>query len=209
MTKMVSPRADTRIKMQQHSDDIEHNQERTKSELSALMAKCQLGDRLAFARLYQLTAAKLNGVAYRIIGNVDSANEILQEAFIQIWQNKAEYQAHKSEVFTWLSSIVRYRAYDRVRYENRRHQAATIELSEAEQQHLQQVTNSFQITEFPKSALHNCLSKLESNQRQSILMAYLYGHSREEIAAFNQSPVNTVKSWIRRGLARLQLCLSR
>jgi len=181
--------------------------------LTRLLGQCQLGDKRAFALLYQQVSGRLNGIAYRITRNVDSANEVLQEAFIQIWQNKDEYQSHKSEAFTWLAAIVRYRAYDRLRYDKRRQQQNQVEFDETQLMDLQlDEINLFGQTlgldTNTEQALVDCLSKLEQKQSQSILMAYIYGYSREDIASYFKSPVNTIKSWVRRGLGRLQLCLS-
>jgi len=182
-------------------------------ELSGLLALCKMGDKHAFSLLYKTTSGRLNGIAYRITRDVDSANEVLQEAFIQVWQNIEQYQAHKSEPFTWLASIVRYRAYDRLRYDKRRHQKDMIEFDELDvmEEHFQDIFKSSQalsIENYSEQALNHCLSKLEQKQSQSILMAYLYGYSREDISNYFDTPVNTIKSWIRRGLGRLKLCLS-
>ena len=184
------------------------------AELSHLLALCKMGDKQAFSLLYKKTAGRLNGIAYRITRNVDSANEVLQEAFIQIWQNIEQYKAHKSEPFTWLASIVRYRAYDRLRYDKRRHQKNTVEfdefnLMEEHSQEIDKLSQSIELESYSEKALNNCLSELEQKQSQSILMAYLYGYSREDISNYFDTPVNTIKSWIRRGLGRLKLCLSK
>ena len=182
--------------------------EHAKDHLFALFSACQLGDRAAFAKLYQLTAARLNGIAYRITNNRESANEVLQEAFIQIWQHKQEYQAMKGEVFTWLASIVRYRAYDKVRAEQRRHQYDSVEFNELDTHSPWQKLLNTEDQVHTSQALEHCLDNLEKSQKQSILMAYLYGYSREEISKHFNSPVNTIKSWLKRGLGRLQLCLN-
>jgi RNA polymerase sigma-70 factor (ECF subfamily) len=182
-------------------------------ELKSLLLRCQKNDKKAFNRLYQLTSARLNGIAYRITRHVDSANEVLQEAFIQIWQNKDQYHADKSEVFTWLAAIVRYRAYDRLRYDKRRHQQDMVEFNETDltEHQIDEMAQYSQQLDFAGSdekALNKCLATLEQKQSQSILMAYLYGYSRDEISHYFDCPINTIKSWIRRGLGRLQLCLS-
>ncbi|WP_317932243.1 RNA polymerase sigma factor [Halioxenophilus sp. WMMB6] len=62
-------------------------------ELMDLLARCTLRDQKALERLYQKTAAYLNGVAYRILGSSDASNDVLQEAFVQIWENAASYQS--------------------------------------------------------------------------------------------------------------------
>jgi calcineurin-like phosphoesterase family protein len=71
-------------------------------KLESLLAKCALGDRAAFAELYAASASKLNGIAYRILNNTDSANEILQEAFVQIW---IAYRFNRHWEATLLSSF--------------------------------------------------------------------------------------------------------
>ncbi|NQZ22635.1 MAG: sigma-70 family RNA polymerase sigma factor [Colwellia sp.] len=182
-------------------------------KLACLLQLCQQGDKQAFSELYQLTAARLNGIAYRITRHVDSANEVLQEAFIQVWQNCDSYNIDKSEVFTWLASIVRYRAYDRLRYDQRRHQKDMVQFNEMELtpqqlENINQYSAQVGLDKHSEQLLNNCLAKLEQKQSQSILMAYLYGYSREDIAHYFDTPINTIKSWIRRGLGRLQLCLN-
>jgi RNA polymerase sigma-70 factor (ECF subfamily) len=59
-----------------------------------------------------------------------------------------------------------------------------------------------------EAGLHKCLETLEKKQSKCILMAYLYGYSREEISSYFDTPINTIKSWIKRGLGRLQKCLN-
>lgn len=182
-------------------------------ELANLLAQCQLGDKKAFSLLYQKTAGRLNGIAYRITRNVDTANEVLQEAFIQIWKNRKQYQAYKSKPFTWLASIVRYRAYDRLRYDKNRLQDNMVEFNENDviEEHfseMNQYSQALGLDEYNERELNNCLSKLEQKHSQSILMAYIYGYSREDISNYFNKPVNTIKSWIRRGLGKLKLCLS-
>ncbi len=175
-------------------------------ELMHLLALCKLADKQAFHQLYQCTSARLNGIAYRITRNVDSANEVLQEAFLQIWKNCHDYQPDKSNAFIWLSAIVRYRAYDKLKYDRRRHQTEHVPLDESNLE-----TLSFNPTsgdEYSPQTLNRCLAKLEKKQSQTIMMAYLYGYSRDDISTHFNTPVNTIKSWIRRGLGKLQLCLS-
>jgi len=192
--------------IEQASDDSE-------AELIDLLVQCKLGDQKAFSILYQKTSSRLNGVAYRITRRVDSANEVLQEAFIQIWQNRDSFQEEKGKAFTWLASIVRYRAYDRLRYDKRRYQNDHVEFNESDSSEINlddinQHSQSMGLGDHNEQALNNCLSKLEKKQSQSILMAYMYGYSRDDISNYFNTPVNTIKSWIRRGLGRLQLCLS-
>lgn len=176
-------------------------------EFETLIAQCALGDQKAFAHLYESTSSRLNGIAFRILRNVESANEVLQEAFVQIWKNAGEYRAEKAEPMTWMASIVRYRAYDRLKFEKRRIEGAQIQAD---------IDNFDDIEDHQKDGvalceineqLEGCLNTLEDKQRKSILMAYYYGYSREEISSKFEKPINTIKSWLRRGIGRLKQCL--
>ncbi|GLR72174.1 sigma-70 family RNA polymerase sigma factor [Agaribacter marinus] len=176
-------------------------------QLEELLARCALNDQAAFAQLYKKVASKLNGIAYRILNNVDSANEVLQEAFVQIWNNASEYRQDKAEPMTWMASIVRYRAYDRIKFEKRRIEGAQIKADiEGFDDIADKRTDGIQLCEIDQQ-LTDCLADLDVNQRKSVLMAYYYGFSREEISSQFEAPINTVKSWIRRGIERLQQCL--
>lgn len=176
------------------------------TELEDLLSRTALGDRQAFKKLYELCSSKLNGVAYRIMNNVDSANEVLQEAFIQIWKNASEYRPGASEPMAWMASIVRYRAFDRLKFEKRRIEGAQIQSDLENFDSVSDDSDEFKSCEINQQ-LNDCLERLEETQQKSILMAYYYGYSREEISEHFESPVNTVKSWLRRGLVRLQECL--
>ena len=178
-------------------------------ELMDLLARCTLRDQKALERLYQKTAAYLNGVAYRILGSSDASNDVLQEAFVQIWDNAATYVPHQANPLTWMSSIVRYRAIDKLRAEQR-HQNRPNHEEEAE---ILMSTPSDDSPEEAQQRFHlnqqikQCLSLLNENIKKSIELAYLYGYSREELAETFGANTNTIKSWLRRGGAKLKSCL--
>lgn len=176
------------------------------SQLEDLLSRTALGDRQAFKTLYEASSSKLTGIAYRIMNNVDSANEVLQEAFIQIWKNASEYRPGTSEAMAWMASIVRYRAFDRLKFEKRRIEGAQIQSDLENFDSVSDDKDNIQSCDLQQQ-LQDCLEQLEASQQKSVLMAYYYGYSREEIAEHFDSPVNTVKSWLRRGLVRLQACL--
>lgn len=175
--------------------------------LKDLLSRCALDDQRAFALLYQKVASKLNGVAYLILNNAESSNEVLQEAFIQIWKNASEYKADASEPLTWMTSIVRYRAYDRIKYEKRRIEGAAIKSMVGTVDEIESSGQSGIAMCEINQELNHCLSVLDTYQHESILLAYYFGFSRDELAEHFQRPINTVKSWLRRGAQRLRLCL--
>ena len=83
--------------------------------LADLLARCALGDRVAFADLYCATSSKLFGVLLRILKNEELAEDALQDVFISVWQKAGDYHAGRGAVMTWLISIARYRAIDMLR----------------------------------------------------------------------------------------------
>lgn len=179
----------------------------SQSELEHLLAKIALKDRNAFKQLYNLYAGVINGIAYRIVGNKEVANEVTQEVFIQIWNNSAEYSPAKAQANTWMSAIARYRAYDVVRRHASRIEGKVSPLNTVEVDSVSNPIPDVANLLANKDALNKCLHALEQEQRDAIVMAYYYGFSRDELAAHFKRTVNTIKSILRRGIARLQVCL--
>ena len=96
-------------------------------ELIDLLARCQMKDQRAIKVLYDRLAPHLNGVAYRIVQSDELSNEVLQEAFVQIWQNAGSYEFKRSKPLTWITSIVRYRAIDKLQQEQRHRHLAVLD----------------------------------------------------------------------------------
>lgn len=177
-------------------------------KLNELLARTVLRDRSAFQQLYQLYAGKLNGIAYRILRNKELANETTQEAFIQIWNHCSEFDPALAQASTWMSAIVRYRAYDLIKREGNRLEGRLHNVSDEDVADLIVDNKNFTEQLASHSAIKSCLSALEPEQRQAIVLAYYYGMSRDELASHFQRTLNTMKSILRRAVMRLQLCLS-
>ena len=174
--------------------------------LVALMAACARRDRAAFARLYELTSAKLFGVALRIVRQEVLAEEVLQECYIRIWNRAQDYREGVAAPMTWMSSIVRNRCVDA----RRRHNPEVIDV---EGDLIDAVASDnpgpLEVLERDKdtAALARCLKELEGKQRQAILLAFYDGMSHSELANHLREPLGTVKTWVRRGLLKLRSCL--
>jgi len=172
-------------------------------QLQQLIRSTSRGDRAAFAALYSQTAPKLFGIALRIINRREEAEEILQEAFVAMWERSAEYDAAKGSAMGWLTTIVRHCAIDHVRRRAVRPEGRSapgevlLGLAAAERADLGAELG----------ALARCLGEIEEQPRRAVLLAYLYGFTREEIAADFAVPLGTVKTWIRRSIERLKRCL--
>jgi RNA polymerase sigma-70 factor, ECF subfamily len=153
--------------------------------------------------LYAQTAAKLFAVAIRIVGQRHEAEEVLQESFVTVWQRAGDYDAARGSATGWLTTIVRHCAIDHVR-----RRAARPESRSAPEERLLSLPAGGSTERGAElSALERCLGELEGEPRRAVLLAYLYGFTREEIAADCAVPLGTVKSWIRRSLERLKRCL--
>jgi RNA polymerase sigma-70 factor (ECF subfamily) len=175
--------------------------------LAELLAQAALKNQRAFADLYQLTAAKLFGVALRILRRQDWAEEVLQECYVNIWNHAGDYAVHKSAPLTWMTSIVRNRCLDWLR---RPQQEATGDeydiAAEAWQDDAPGPMESL-LASSEAAALVRCMQELDAKQRQSIMLAFFHGLSHSELASHMKQPLGTVKTWVRRGLERLRTCL--
>ena len=172
--------------------------------LEQLIARSALGDREAFRELYRATAPKLFGAALRILRREDWAEEVLQECFVSLWRHAPDYNASRAAPMTWMTSIVRNRCLDWLRRPNPEPLAdEALEALESE------AAGPLALLESGRdsAALARCLRGLEPKQRQAIALAFFDGLSHGELAQHLRQPLGTVKTWVRRGLARLRSCL--
>jgi len=182
------------------------------ADLQQLISRVALGDQEAFRRLYDATAPSLMGVALRIVRHRDRAEEVVQDAFVNVWNRAAAYQVQLSQPLTWLTAIVRNRALDELR-SGARH--ATESLDDTETGAARDVPddrpNPLGLLEQAADALsiRACLDAIEGPQRQCLALAYYHGLSHSEVATQIGSPIGSVKVWLRRGLERLKRCLDR
>ena len=187
--------------------------EPTPPVLAALLARVAAEDANALRTLYDLTSAKLFGVALRILVKREWAEEALQESFVNIWRYAGDYREALAAPFTWMAAIVRNRALDCLR----RQKAAvadgsglTTEWSETLDEVIagdeRDPADSALVSEQAKQ-LAICLARLEASQRQAVALAYLRDQSHSEIADQLSVPLGTVKSWVRRGLEKLKICM--
>lgn len=178
-------------------------------ELALLISRCSLRDQAALSTLYKKVAPFLNSVAFKILRSEELSNEALQDGFVQIWNNAASYRQDIAKPLTWMCSIIRYRALDKLQSEKKHNKHRDYE------DDLQQIDQIPGTNEPEKdlaqgqsqAMLYHCLETLQLNIRQSITLAYIQGYNREELAEALGANVNTVKSWLRRGSERLKICL--
>ena len=186
-------------------------------ELAQLLARAGLGDRAAFATLYQRTSAHLLGVILRIQRDRAQAEDILQEVYVNVWRSARSFDAAQSQPLTWLTSIARNRAIDGLRRAQTQPklQSCTVHGGD-EGDELDLVERQADDADGPLEllgrasearALTHCMQGLSAAQRQSVALAFFDGLSHAEVAQQMQQPLGTVKSWVRRALLALRSCL--
>lgn len=181
-------------------------------QLSRWLHGVAQGDAGAFRSLYDATSPKLFGYLLRILGKRELAEEALQDGFFAIWYGAPGYQRQLAAPMTWMTTIVRNKALDRLRGYGR---DADIDGPVFD-------PDIMQAMEDPRAtpidallhsrdarALALCMAALEGLHRQAVGLAFFHDLSHSEVAQQLAVPIGTVKTWIRRSLERLKTCLAR
>lgn len=178
----------------------------TPAEIEALIERVKLRDRQAFSALYAATSAKLFAVCLRVLNNRADAEEALQEVFVRIWQKADAYRAGGYSPMTWLITMARNIAIDRLRA--RRAPAADID--EAHDIAAAGPTpEGAALLASDRRRIAACLEELEADRAGAVRGAYLLGETYQDLADRYQVPLNTMRTWLRRSLLQLRECLSR
>lgn len=164
-------------------------------------------DRAAFRDLYALTSAKLFGICLRICGERQAAEDVLHEVYLTVWRRAGAFEPGRASPITWLATIARNRAID-WRRANGRRPSLSMEHA-AEIPDAAPLASETMEADEESHTLHHCLDGLEDRQRVAIRTAFFDGLTYAEIAERDSVPLGTMKSWVRRGLARLKECLDR
>jgi RNA polymerase sigma-70 factor (ECF subfamily) len=187
-------------------------------ELSQLLARSALGDRSAFATLYERTSSHLFAVVLRIQRDRALAEDLLQDIYVNVWKAAASFDAAQSQPLTWLTSIARNRAIDSLRRRQAQPQlvSAHHEDEDDDRPDLTEAAASegpspLELLDQASDArqLALCMQGLSAQQRQSVALAFYDGLSHAEVAEHLRQPLGTVKSWVRRALSSLKTCLER
>ncbi|MEW6125462.1 MAG: sigma-70 family RNA polymerase sigma factor [Acidobacteriota bacterium] len=173
-------------------------------KLAELIQRIANGDQSAIAKFYQMTNRLIFGLVLRILGNRDSAEEVLFDVYTQVWRQAARYEAKRGGPTSWLITIARSRAIDRLRAD--KHYVLHDELTEA-------AANEYLTTENPETAtaiselqgfVRSALETLSPDQREVIEMAYYAGMTQSEIALQLGIAIGTVKTRTRLAMAKLR-----
>jgi RNA polymerase sigma-70 factor (ECF subfamily) len=187
-------------------------------DLSRLLGRAGLGDRAAFATLYERTSSHLFAVVLRIQRDRAQAEDVLQEVYVNVWRGASSFDAAQSQPLTWLTRIARNRAIDSLRRgqtQPRTQSPSTIAGgADAEEDDVYDTVadsapGPLDLLDRAADArsLEACMEKLSALQRQSVALAFFHGQSHAEVAEQLRQPLGTVKSWVRRALQTLKGCL--
>jgi RNA polymerase sigma-70 factor (ECF subfamily) len=177
----------------------------TPTELVWLIAAVAKDDVAAFERLYVATRAKLFGVVLRIVRRRDLAEEVLQDAYIRIWNDAGSFDPAQWSPMAWMVSFARSRAIDVIRSRvetSSDGEATAMDVDASSSAPLAREEMSDEL-----KRLLECIGKLEPDRQKLVLLAYYNGWSREQLAEKFSVPANTVAAWLRRGLLDLRECV--
>ncbi|GAB3197717.1 sigma-70 family RNA polymerase sigma factor [Nocardioides hungaricus] len=172
-------------------------------DLVELLRRSSRGDESAFAQLYDATGSRVHGLALRVVRNPAQAEEVTQEAFLEIWRTASRFDPDRGSPLSWLLTITHRKAVDRVRsaeaasrrdvaYQHRNQQVAHDATAEAAQASLE------------ARRVRGALADLTEVQREAVGLAFLGGYTHTEVATMLDLPVGTAKTRIRDGLIRLR-----
>ena len=188
------------------------------ADLRQLLIATGRGDHASFAKVYERTSAHLFGVALRMLGDEASAQDVLQESYVNIWKNASQFRTHVDgqtlSPMTWLIAIVRNKSLDNLRQTTRRREDEYVvegdALGRAPTQIGQAAPSALDSLTQAAEHLHidACMANLPAVQRQALALCYYQGLSHSEAASQMGSPLGSIKAWVRRGLGQLKNCLA-
>jgi RNA polymerase sigma-70 factor (ECF subfamily) len=173
------------------------------TELAGLIKASSLGDEAAFARLYDATAARLFGLVLRTVRDRAQAEEVTQDAYLDIWRNSSRFDPDLGSALSWLMTIGHRKAVDRVRAaEATRRRDTAYEARDQVAPFDQTVEDAHRNLDAQR--VRRALETLTKSQRGALELAYFGGYTHREVAAMLDLPLGTAKTRIRDGLIRLR-----
>lgn len=176
----------------------------TDAEDAELLRAVARGDESAFARVYDRYSPILLGLMLRILRSRAEAEDVLQEVFLQVWQRAHSFDPARGRAFTWLVTLARSRAIDRLRSVGSRERATQRSAEDVPpESEPAEWADAAAVRAERAEAVQAALAELPEEQRQVLVLAYLEGMSQSEIAAAKNQPLGTVKTRTRSALRKL------
>ena len=168
-----------------------------------MILRCAEGDSEAFVGLYDATSSRVFGLALRILRDRAQAEEVAQDAYLDVWQQAARFDPARGSGFGWILTIVHRKAVDRVRSVVASTRRETVHHRETFV-HEHDSTSEQVESNVEARRVRAARARLTPHQRHAIDLAYFAGHTHAEVADVLQIPLGTAKSRIRDGLRRLR-----
>jgi RNA polymerase sigma-70 factor (ECF subfamily) len=178
----------------------------TTEDISKLIMRTALRDRAAFDELYYAVSAKLFGVCLRVLKDREDAEEAVQEVFVKVWTKADRFAVSQHSPMSWLIAIARNHAIDRLRA--RASEGAKPEAAHDPPDPAPGPEDTL-MAKAQTAAVERCLDELEAARAAAVRSAYIDGDSYTELAERHDVPLNTMRTWLRRGLQKLRECLER
>ena len=177
---------------------------RDRDDVDALLSRVARGERAAFEALYEVMSGSVFGVARRVVRDPNRAEDVTQDAFLEIWRKAPGFDAARGSAKTWIMTIAHRRAVDAVRRNEsqKKYDGATIVEDVSHDEPADAL-----IKDEEHSAVRGCLDTLTELQLESVRLAYFNGYTYSEVATLLGKPLPTIKTRMRDGLIRLRDCL--
>ncbi len=176
-----------------------------------LLRRVGAGDRSAFGELYDRFSRPLYSMALRIVPDTADAQDVVHDVFVTIWDKAATFDGRRGTAFSWLVTLVRNRAIDRIRSRRRRNEllsaSAPGDLGYGDPAHVPSADDHAQSGDDAR-AVRAAVAALPADQQRALELAFFGGLTQEEIARSLGEPLGTVKARIRRGLLKLRDALA-
>ncbi len=160
-----------------------------------IIQQIQHRDQNALATLYDRYGTAVYSLAYQVLQNTQWAEEVTQDVFMRVWHKHAQWDAHKGKLISWLLTMTRNLAIDRLRSENRR---STVSLDHVAEPKAEIPDN------YDRTLLQDLMKQLPNEQAQLIKLAFFQGMTHKELAKTFNLPLGTVKTRVRLGLQKLK-----
>jgi len=164
------------------------------------------GDEDALAHIYDRYRVVLFGLLVRILNSREEAEDVLQEVFLQVWRRAADFDEKRGRPFTWLVTLARSRAIDRLRALASRERVAQAGAREESEQVSDAASDAIRAEQ--RSLVTNALAQLPDEQKRALMLAYFDGLTQSEIATRLGAPLGTVKTRMRAGMTKLRELLA-
>lgn len=171
---------------------------------ATLVAQLLQKDVSAFEQLYDRHSRIVYGLVLRILQQASTAEEVVQDVFLQLWRNAGQYDSARGPFVPWLLTLARNRALDHLRLKSERQRRREDQTEELPPMPTAPEYEKALDEKRRAERVRALMTALAPQQKKAIELAYFEGLSHSEIAAALKEPLGTVKSWIRNGLLRLK-----